>query len=66
MRAARISIAGRDTVLPTLDGPLAVQSGEVVVMLVMDDVAAASEAVKTIEAAASVRRKLAAAARGKR
>lgn len=62
MRAARIGIASRDIVLQTLDGPIAVASGETVVTLVMDDVAAASEAVKAIEAAASVRRKL----RGKR
>ncbi len=59
---ARISIAQRDTVLPTLDGPLAVQQGETVVVLVVDVVAAASEAVKAPEAAATVRRKL----RGKR
>lgn len=55
---ARIAIAQRDQVLPTLDGPLQVLAGETVVVLVVDDVAAASEAVKAIEAAVSVRRKL--------
>lgn len=62
---ARIGIATRDVVLPTLDGALAVEAGETVVVLVVDDVAAASEAVKALEAASSVRRKLA-ATRGKR
>lgn len=60
---ARITIAGRDCVLPTLDGPLAVQRGEVVVTVVVDDVASASDAIKALEAASSVRAKL---QRGKR
>ena len=55
---SRITIAARDVVLPTLDGPLAVQRGEVVVTIVVDDVAAASDAVKALEAASSVRAKL--------
>lgn len=58
MRAARIGIASRDVVLQTLDGPIAVTAGEVVTVIVSDDVAAASELVKAHEAAVSVRRKL--------
>ena len=55
---ARIDIATRDVVLHALGGPLPVQAGEVVVVCIVDDVAAASEAVKALEAASSVRRKL--------
>ena len=62
---ARVDIAHRDTVLPTLSGPLAIERGEVVVVVVVDDVATASETVKALEAASSVRRKIA-ATRGKR
>lgn len=58
MRAARIGIAQRDIVLQTLDGPIAVAQGEVVTIVVNDDVASASELVRAMEAAASVRRKL--------
>lgn len=61
---ARLSIAGKDTVLMTLDGPLAVQRGDVVATIVVDDVAAASDAIKALEAASSVRAKIARA--GKR
>jgi hypothetical protein len=59
---ARIDIALKDTVLHALGGPLPVSQGEVVVVCVVDDVAAAAEAVRTLEAASTVRRKL----RGKR
>lgn len=62
MRAARIGIAQRDIVLMTLDGPIAVSAGEVVTIIVSDDVATASDLVKAHEAALTVRHKL----RGKR
>lgn len=58
MRAARIGIAQRDVVLQTLDGPIAVTAGEVVTIIVSDDVATANDLVKAHEAALSVRRKL--------
>lgn len=62
---SRIDIAQRDVVLHALGGPLPVQAGEVVVVVVVDDLAVATDAIKALEAASNVRRKLA-AARGKR
>lgn len=55
---ARIAIAQRDVVLPTLDGALAVEAGETVVVCVVEDIEAAAELVKSLEAASTVRRKL--------
>ena len=59
----RIATAETAKVLPTLDGPLAVEAGEVVLVAVMASAEEAADIIRSLSAAETVRRKL---YRGKR
>lgn len=54
----RIATAASARVLPTLDGPLAVEAGETVLVVVLPDEDAALRLAQAIDAADNVRRKI--------